>query len=178
MWYYVVGVVAVLGAVALSCCEPARCCKCKKELKKDDGGRQFYVNEYIDDLGFSKYYKKEYGISVESFDNRLLCKKCYAEIKKQFDTIKHDEEKYYLKQSFIEVFSERYKGKIPNRRENEEYETEFYDNKEYALEEMKRYAVKKEKDMIYNLKEIYQLVTEGNYTHKIWQYVGNVAKRM
>lgn len=160
---------------------PIKCNMCNKKLKRNETVYSFSANMYLkDSIVFSEYYKREYNIPPGYFDKQTkLCKRCYNKMKKRFDMIKSDEDRYYLKEKFIEAFFMTYLGDIPDSRQSEEYETRFYDNRLTAFEEMKKYAVHNDKDLLYDVRYIKQFTVEKNgYIHYAWQAIGNIARKI
>lgn len=173
----VLGVSTVVGyVIALS---NKKCKICGQKLEK--GERKYLsAKDYLgDSIKFIKYYEKYYSIAPEYLRNDMqLCDKCYMLVKKQVDLIRADERLYNSEKNLIETFPETYLGKIPESKDLEEYSTEFYDCRQDALEEIKKYASAKRKDLVYGITYPCEKVTEANgYIHTIWQAVGKVAKK-
>lgn len=173
----VLGASTIIGyVIALS---NKKCKLCGEKLEKEKR-KHISAREYLgDSIKFIKYYEKYYRIAPKCFRNDMcLCDKCYMLVKKQFDLIKADERLYNSEKNLIETFPETYLGKIPECKDLEEYSTEFYDCRQDALEEMKKYASAKRKDLVYEIVYPCEKVTEANgYIHTIWQAVGKVAKK-
>ncbi len=133
-------------------------CMIKYDITNDKPNVQLYALEYL-------------GVSnLEHNGFVRCCPSCYKELLNTVQTM-IDSAKMIPAEN-VEIYSHRYKGKLPKHSEEIKLITSFYDDRDDAEYELKCKAAWRGCNSIINVKFNIEKRCDDNYIHKVFQYEG------